>query len=111
MVKIEHIGDEELIMAPDDHAARLITRHVRIGRRRTTCRLAAWTWDALGKIAREQNRTLNELCTDIAGVTAPTASFAAAARCYVLGHISDQIPDEQLPAELLNIRRHGLTLH
>ena len=90
---------------PDD---RLITRHVRIGRRRTTFRLAAWTWNALSKIAREQNLTLNELCTNIAGITSSyTPTFAHAARCYVLGHISDQIPDDELPAELLSLRRHG----
>jgi len=97
-------------MTSDNPDTRLITRHVRIGRRRTTFRLASWTWNALCAIASEQNLTLNELCTEIVAVTAPTASFSAAVRCYVLGHISDQIPDEELPDELLSLRRHGRML-
>jgi predicted DNA-binding ribbon-helix-helix protein len=82
-------------------------RRVRSGDRTITLYAEAALWDVLDRIAREEGVSTDQLCSDIADVTAPDVSFAQAARCYVRGHIIDQIPDDLLPPELLELRRHG----
>jgi predicted DNA-binding ribbon-helix-helix protein len=84
-----------------------VPRQVRIGDRTITLHVEAALWNALCRIAYEQELSVDKLCSDIADITAPAATFAQAARYYVFGYIAEQIPDEMLPAELLDLRRHG----
>jgi predicted DNA-binding ribbon-helix-helix protein len=95
------------ITTPDFPDPTPLARYVRVGNRYTTLHLEAATWHALRRIAREQSRTLDELCTEIVSACAPAATFAQAARYYVFDHIAAQIPDCQLPPELRDLRRHG----
>jgi predicted DNA-binding ribbon-helix-helix protein len=88
-----------------DHTPR--ARHVRFGDSYCTLYLEDATWNALCGIAREQDRSVGELCADIQNAAAADASFAQAARYYVFDHIAAQIPDCQLPSELRATRRHG----
>jgi predicted DNA-binding ribbon-helix-helix protein len=97
----------EPITTPDCPDPTPLAHRVRVGDHVTTLYVEAATWIALCRIAREQDLTIDQLCTEIAEVTAPDASFAQAARCYVFDHIAGQIPDRLLPPELLNLRRHG----
>jgi predicted DNA-binding ribbon-helix-helix protein len=76
----------------------LITRYVRIGRRPTSFRLEAATWNLLCAIAHRQNLTVDEVCGDIAEVTAEDADLAAAIRLFVLGDIiCEQTPIDLSP--------------
>jgi predicted DNA-binding ribbon-helix-helix protein len=84
-----------------------LARHVRMGDRATVLHLETAAWVALGRIACEQERTIDDLCTEIAAACAPDASFAQAARYYVFDHIAAFIPDSQLPPEIRDLRRHG----
>jgi predicted DNA-binding ribbon-helix-helix protein len=97
MVKVLVAGAAPLTDGDD---AALITRYVRIGKQPTTFRLEPATWKLLCGIAGRQNLTVEEVCADIAVITAADADLAAAIRCYVLGDIVQQVPLEQLPAEL-----------
>jgi predicted DNA-binding ribbon-helix-helix protein len=106
MVEIIRLSVEPLT-TPDCPDPTPIARQVRIGDRTTTLYVEAALWNALCRIAREQGLTVDQLCADIAQVTAPDASFAQAARYYVFGHICEQIPDHLLPPEIRDLRRHG----
>lgn len=106
MVEIIRLSVEP-ITTPDYPDPTPLAHHVRIGDRTTTLHVEAATWIALCRIAHEQGWSVDELCGDIVEVTAANASFAQAARCYVFGHIAEQIPDHLLPAELRDLRRHG----
>ena len=74
MVSVLLAGQEPL----SGSDAALITRYVRIGRRPTTFRLEAATWNLLCAIAHRQNLTVDDVCGDIAEVTAEDADLAAA---------------------------------
>jgi predicted DNA-binding ribbon-helix-helix protein len=106
MVEIIRLSVEP-ITTPEfpDHTPR--ERRVRIGDSYCTLYLEDATWNALCGIAREQERSVDELCADIQNAAAADASFAQAARYYVFDHIAAGIPDCQLPSELRDIRRHG----
>jgi predicted DNA-binding ribbon-helix-helix protein len=106
MVEIIRLSVEP-ITTPDYPDPTPLAHNVCIGNRYTTLHLEAATWNALCRIAREEGITIDQLCADIAEVTAPDASFAQAARCYLFGHIAEQIPDHLLPPELRDLRRHG----
>jgi predicted DNA-binding ribbon-helix-helix protein len=82
MVKVLLSGEGPIISGSDEA---LITRYVSIGKRPTTFRLEAFTWNLFCAIARRQNLTVNELCSDLAEVTAADSDLAATIRCYVLG--------------------------
>jgi predicted DNA-binding ribbon-helix-helix protein len=49
----------------------LITYNVVIAGRRTSCRLDAPTWSALGDVARREGVSVNELCSEIAATRPP----------------------------------------
>jgi predicted DNA-binding ribbon-helix-helix protein len=107
MVKVFLAGQEPL----SGSDAALITRYVRIGRRPTSFRLEAATWDLLCAIARRQNLTVDDVCDDIAEVTAEDADLAAAIRLFVLGDvICEQIPFDLLPAKLRKLIENPPTL-
>jgi predicted DNA-binding ribbon-helix-helix protein len=97
----------EPITTPEFPDPTPIARSVCIGDRYCSLYLEAAAWHALARIAREQERTIDDLCADIMHACAPAASFAQAARYYVFDHIAGQIPDYQLPPELRDLRRHG----
>jgi predicted DNA-binding ribbon-helix-helix protein len=97
MVKVLLAGQEPL----SGSDAALIPRYVRIGGRPTSFRLEAATWNRLCAIAHRQNLTVDDVCGDIAAVTAEDADLAAAIRLFVLGDIiCEQIPFDLLPAKL-----------
>jgi predicted DNA-binding ribbon-helix-helix protein len=94
MVKVLLAGQEPL----SGSDAALIPRYVRIGRRPTSFRLEAATWNLLCAIARRQNLTVDDVCGDIAEVTAEDADLAAAIRLFVLGDIiCEQTPIDLSP--------------
>lgn len=64
----------------------LILYNVRIGGQRTSCRLDAMTWSALGDVARRERVTVNELCTSIAAAKPRALSVSAAIRSYLLDY-------------------------
>ena len=45
--------------------SRLISKNVTVGRHRTSMRLEAELWDALGEIAARENMSVNEVCTRV----------------------------------------------
>ena len=106
MVEIIRLSVEP-ITTPEfpDHTPR--PRSVRFGDSYRKLYLEDATWNALYGVAREQDRSVNQLCADIQNAAAADASFAQAAGYYVFDHIAAQIPDCQLPSELRDIRRHG----
>jgi predicted DNA-binding ribbon-helix-helix protein len=106
MVEIIRLSVEP-ITTPDYPDPTPIARYVRFGDDYATLYLEDATWNALCRIAREQRRTVDELCADIENICAPDASFSQAARYYVFDHIAAQIPDRLLPPELRDLRRHG----
>jgi predicted DNA-binding ribbon-helix-helix protein len=64
----------------------LILYNVRIAGRRTSCRLDAATWSALGDVAGRRGVTVNDLCTSIAATKPRALSLTAAIRCYLLSY-------------------------
>jgi predicted DNA-binding ribbon-helix-helix protein len=94
-MKIERITIEPI--TADGHDTSLRPGYVRINGQPTTQHLESALWTLLRQIAHEQSLTLDELCSDIADVTATDASFADAARAYVLGHIANEIPTSTGP--------------
>jgi predicted DNA-binding ribbon-helix-helix protein len=72
----------------------LISHNVQIGTRRTSLRLDALTWSALGDIARREQITLHELCTLIAETKPPALSLTVAVRCYALGYFCEAVTAE-----------------
>lgn len=102
------IAGQEPVMDADETA--LITRYVRIGRRPTTFRLEASTWNLLCKIGRDRNSTVDQLCAEIAEVTAEDLDLAGAIRLYVLGHFCGRVSVECLPAEMRKFLRAARTL-
>ena len=88
-VDIDRYGTRNLLLLcvrPDDPDPVLFLRHVRINNQLITFPLETLAWRLLCKIARDEGIPVDELCSEIAGVTAPGFSFAAAARCYIAGH-------------------------
>jgi predicted DNA-binding ribbon-helix-helix protein len=45
--------------------SRLISKNVTVGRHRTSMRLEAELWEALGDIAARENMSINEVCTRV----------------------------------------------
>ena len=109
MVEIIHLNVEP-ITTPEHPDPALIPRHICLdGRHTRILQLEAAAWILLDSIAHEQGITLDELCSDIAEVTAPAATFAQAARCYIIGHLAEEIPDDELSPELRGLKRRGYT--
>lgn len=63
----------------------LISRNLRIGRKRTCVRLEQAMWDALEEILERENRTIHELCTEI-DRRRHESTLTAAVRVYILGY-------------------------
>jgi predicted DNA-binding ribbon-helix-helix protein len=106
MVKIQRITVKPF--TNDEHDATPLPLSVTINGRPRTLHFEGALWDALLRIAEEEQLTLDELCNDIADVTAPDASLADAPRAYVLGHIIQRdMSDDLWPEELRRLRDLG----
>jgi predicted DNA-binding ribbon-helix-helix protein len=95
------------ITTPDYPDPTPLAHQVRISDHITTVWLESAAWDALCRIAYDQECSIGNLCTEIAAACAPDASFAQAARYYVFDHVAAAIPDRLLPPELRSLRHHG----
>ncbi len=62
----------------------LISKNVRIGGRRTSVRLEPEMWDALDEVAMMQGCTVHALCTAVAELQHPQASFTGALRVFIM---------------------------
>jgi hypothetical protein len=63
----------------DELGSGLIGWNVRIDGRRTSMRLEAVTWNALGDIAQRERTALHEICTAVARQKTPALSLTVAA--------------------------------
>lgn len=62
----------------------LISKNVRIAGRRTSVRLEPEMWDALDEVAAAQGCTIHDLCSAVAELKHPAASFTGALRVFVM---------------------------
>lgn len=67
----------------------LINKNIRLGARRTSCRLDRLTWDMLHEIARREGVTIHELCAAINAVKRRPLSLTVAIRIAVLQYHID----------------------
>jgi len=63
----------------------LVTRNVNVGGRRTSVRLEPDLWEALREIARREDRSLHEICTDIDRTRGGTR-LTSAMRIYIVNY-------------------------
>jgi len=77
----------------------LITRNVRIGKKRTSVRLEKQLWIALDEIVKRENMTLHEICTNIAterGAQGTTGGFTSSLRVYVVKYFRNYLHQIEL---------------
>jgi predicted DNA-binding ribbon-helix-helix protein len=70
----------------------LVTRNVRIGKRRTSVRLEEPLWAALDDIVKSEGVTMHELCTCIASErnsNEKVGGFTSALRVYVVKYLRE----------------------
>jgi predicted DNA-binding ribbon-helix-helix protein len=88
--------------SPDRHASELevarsastlVNRNVTVAGRRTSMRLEPAMWDALQQICRREDKSLNELVTDIDRQRIES-SLTAAIRVYLLRYFCAAATDE-----------------
>ena len=76
-------------MAPTTTASHrtttLVSRNVSVSARRTSLRLEPSMWDALAEIARRENMTIHQLCTQV-DVRRHESSLTAAIRVFTLSY-------------------------
>lgn len=63
----------------------LICRNVRISGRRTSIKLEAHMWEALEEICRLSDRSVHQLCTEIAA-RGGSSNFTSRVRVFILGY-------------------------
>lgn len=63
----------------------LVSRNVRIGEHRTSVRLEPELWEALEDICMREDRTLNDVCTEVAMQDRP-GGFTSALRVHVIAY-------------------------
>jgi predicted DNA-binding ribbon-helix-helix protein len=71
----------------DLSTAGLVSRNIIVKGKRTSIRLEPKLWDVLTTIAKEQERTINQLCSEIADNAPTTSSFTSAVRVYIISHL------------------------
>lgn len=81
----------QALTAVEDCKRGLINHNIVIAGRRTSCRLDALTWSALGDVARRERQTVHELCTEIAAAKPRALSLTAAIRSYLLGYFRRRV--------------------
>ena len=70
----------------DSHrGSTLVSRNVSINARRTSLRLEPSMWDALAEIARRENMTIHQLCTQV-DARRHESSLTAAIRVFTLSY-------------------------
>src|ERR1700676_5153490 len=69
----------------------LISHNVRLGARRTRCRLDALTWSALREIAERERMTLHELCTVVAQASPGAWAVSVARPCFTPGYFCEAV--------------------
>ncbi len=63
----------------------LVSKNVRIGRRRTSVRLEREMWDALAEICRREGVTANAICTEV-GEKGAEGGFTSRLRVYIMSY-------------------------
>jgi predicted DNA-binding ribbon-helix-helix protein len=71
--------------APARSESTLLSRNVKIGRRRTSLRLEPAMWQALDEVVRQSGLSIHELCTLI-DAGRRESSLTAAVRVFLLGY-------------------------
>lgn len=71
-------------LAPDQMPTGLISKNVRIHRKRTSVRLEPQMWNALKEIATIENCTIHDLCTAVNDLKNPAMPFTAALRVFLM---------------------------
>ena len=66
-------------------ASTLVSRNVSINARRTSLRLEPSMWEALAEIARRENMTIHQLCTQV-DARRHESSLTAAIRVFTLSY-------------------------
>jgi predicted DNA-binding ribbon-helix-helix protein len=64
----------------------IVARYRYIGKRRTSCRLDAATWEALCDVADRERVTISELCSEIAAARPASLSVTAAIRSWLIAY-------------------------
>jgi predicted DNA-binding ribbon-helix-helix protein len=80
--------------APSNRPQGLISRNVTVRGRRTSMRLEASMWDALGEICRREVVTLAELCTAVAQAKRPALTLTAALRVLIANYFRHAATEE-----------------
>lgn len=62
----------------------LVSKNVRIDRRRTSVRLEPQMWNALQEIAMLEKCSIHDLCTAVDRMKQPTTPFTAALRVFLM---------------------------
>jgi len=73
-----------------------VSRNVVVSGRRTSMRLEANLWDALGEIAHRERCSVNELCSRV-DARRGRMSLTAAVRASLVQYYRDRIAEQQRP--------------
>ena len=85
--KDQSAGQRKVLARPASaSSSMLVTRNVRIGRRRTSLRLEPALWDALDKICQREGLTRHQLCTAI-DTRKRASTLTAGVRVFVVGYL------------------------
>ncbi|UEM20157.1 ribbon-helix-helix domain-containing protein [Skermanella mucosa] len=66
-----------------------VSKNITIGSHRTSMRLEPYVWNALYEICNRERRSVNDLCTEIAGSRSECNSLTSAVRLYVLRYFRE----------------------
>lgn len=70
----------------DDTASTLVIRNVVVLNKRTSLRMEPEMWDALNDVARREQKTLHDICTQIVERKPGGASLTAAIRVFLVNY-------------------------
>lgn len=72
----------------------LVGRNIRIDGRRTSVRLEPAMWNAFFEIGRREDRTVDELASDIARLKKHETSLTAAIRVFIMAYYKEAATEE-----------------
>ncbi len=75
--------------------ARVVRRNVRIAGRRTTIKLEHAMWQALIEICAINDKTINQICTEVARSEHAQTNFTSELRLYILAHYQTRARDAE----------------
>jgi predicted DNA-binding ribbon-helix-helix protein len=89
-----------------------ILKNILVGSRRTSIRLESYIWDALYDICAREQRSIQDICTEIAHDPNGHRSLTSAVRLYVLNYFRKIATEERHAnaghgSELKRSSRHG----